>query len=378
MANKRVYFAVQQVGIAPDGALTTFDAIHGVQSVGMTTNFNLSTVLEIGQLSVYENVESIPDVQVSLTKVLDGYCPVYPLATKSAATPTLAARSNEKCFFGLSIFPDTNTSATGTPNSEVVCSGMFIGSASYNFPLDDNFSEEVTLVGNDKVWKNDPKYVGGPSAFQFAGQFAGNDSPIGTGGVNRRQDILFAPSASAGIDSNGMNKDYDCTILPPEVFGVTSSGTNIQTAGQYGAHLQSIKVSCDFGREAINELGRKGPYHRTVKFPVEVSTEIEVISPSGDMISATENGIYTTGAGACADIGNLKNRTIRIATCEGTRIYTGLKNKLSAVNMSGGDTGGSNVTVTYTFTTQNDFTVMHSGDTTVAWTTGNRALYLTN
>ena len=56
------------------------------------------------------------------------------------------------------------------------------------------------------------------------------------------------------------------------------------------------------------------------------------------------------------------DRTIRVATCEGTRIYLGRKNKLSSVNYSGGDAGGGNVSVSYTFTTFNDFTVMHSGD----------------
>lgn len=382
MPNKRIYFACQQVGIAPDNS-STFTAVHGVQSIGMTTNFNLVNVLELGQLSIYENIENLPDVQVSLTKVLDGYPPVYLLGTRAATTPTLAGRSSDKCLFGLSIFDDTAVTATGTPKSECVCSGMFIGSVNYSFPVDDNFTEETTLVGNDKVWKRDPNYVGGPSTFLFTGGFNGNDAPIGSGGVNRRQDLLFAITSSTtgtALDSNGMVANYDGTVLPPDVFGITSSGTNVQTSGVYGAHIQSIRVSCDFGRDAINELGRKGPYHRTVRFPLDVTTEVEVISISGDMVSATENGIYTaTGNALCSDGGNLQNRTIRIATCEGLRIYTGLKNKLSAVNYTGGDAGGANVTVTYTFSTQNDFTVMHINDPgAVAWTTGNRNTYLLN
>ena len=95
---------------------------------------------------------------------------------------------------------------------------------------------------------------------------------------------------------------------------------------------------------------------------VEVTTDIEVVSASGDMVSATEEGIFTTGT-TCGDReGNLKNRTIRVATCEGTRVYTGVKNKLSSVNYTGGDTGGGNVSVTYTYTTFNDLTVMHEDD----------------
>ncbi len=385
-ANKRIYFACQQAGIAVDNS-STFTAIHGLQSVGMTTNFNLVNVIEIGQLTIYESIENIPDVQVSLTKVLDGAAPIYCLSTQNALTPTLAGRSTDKCLFGLSIFSDTAVSATGTPSSEVVCSGMFISSVTYNFPLDDNFSEEAALVGNNKVWKNDPKFVGGPTAFVFTGGFNNADSPPGSGGVNRRQDLFITPTITGVdaahlvlLDNNNMVADYDCTILPPEVFGISTSGTNVQTSGVFGTHLASIKVSCDFGRDSINELGRKGPYHRVVKFPVDVTTEIEVTSISGDMISATEGGIYTTSSASCSDLGNLKNRTIRIATCEGLRVYTGLKNKLSSVNYTGGDSGGSNVTCTYSFLTQNNFTVMHQQDPNVnfVWGTGAKNLYLVN
>ena len=53
---------------------------------------------------------------------------------------------------------------------------------------------------------------------------------------------------------------------------------------------------------------------------------------------------------------------IRIATCEGTRIFLGDKNKLASVNYGGGDAGGGNVTVTYSYTTFNDFTVLHPQD----------------
>lgn len=377
--NKRIYYAVHQVGIKADSAPgANFTEVHGAQSVGMTTNFNLEQVFELGQLAIYENVEDIPDVEVSLNKVLDGYPLIYCLATTDAATPTLPARANEKCFFGLSIFDETLESATGAPGSVVQCSGMFVGSLAYNFPLDDSFNEDVTLVGNDKVWLNDPKptnpNIPTPS---FSGAFNSLDAPIGLGGVNRRENLILSYDGSNGLDTNNMVADSDATILPPEVYGISDSGTNEQSNGQdFDAHLSDISVSCDLGRENINELGRKGPYHRTVTFPVEVTTEISVTSTSGDLISATEEGIYTTGNDPCEDGGNLKDRTIRIATCEGTRIYLGTKNKLSSVNYTGGDAGGGNVSVSYTFTTFNDFTVMHSGDPNSNFAWASRDTYL--
>jgi len=58
---------------------------------------------------------------------------------------------------------------------------------------------------------------------------------------------------------------------------------------------------------------------------------------------------------------NTEDRTITIETCDTTRIELGNKCRLSAVNYGGGDAGGGNATVTYSFTTYNDFTVTHAG-----------------
>jgi len=377
MANNRIYYAIQQANIEGDGGdwdfADTAKAIRGLQSVGMSTNFNLEQVFQLGEQQIYEQIEDLPDVEVSLSKVLDGHPLMFHLATVDATEPTLTGRANVKCKFALGIWPDTSSSTESgvSPPSVVACSGMYIGSVTYNFPLEDNFSEDVTLVGNNKIWKNGD-YISGETynsdfvtitnAIDMTGAFDNTNGPQGNSGVNRRWDLLFAVSATHGADSNGQEQYSDATILPPDVYGITESGINELTDGKYGAHLSNITVSCDFGREEINELGRKGPYHRFVTFPVEVTCEIEVTSISGDLISATEEGIYSTGTGCADDLGNLRDRTIRIATCESTRLYLGVKNRLSSVNYSGGDAGGGNVSVTYSYVTYNDFTVMHEYD----------------
>ena len=378
MANNRIYYATHQVGLKADGDAGDFTEVHGAQSVGMTTNFNLEQVFELGQLAIYENIEGTPDVSVDLQKVLDGYPPIFLLATVGATYPTLASRSTQKCVFGLSIFSDELEYATGAAPSVVECSGMYINSVSYTFPVEGNFTEDVSLVGNNKVWANDSRIInpniGTPT---FDGAFTGTDSPIGLGGVNRRENILFEYDAGEGLDTLGRVADYDATILPVEVHGITTSGTNEQTDGQkYDAHIQSISVSFDLGREDLNELGKRTPYYRAPTYPIEVTCAIETISTSGDMVSGTEEGILTTGTGACDDAGNLSDNTIRIATCEGTRIYLGLRNKLSSVSYTGGDAGGGNVATTYNYTNFNICTVMHSGDPNTNFTWSNRATYL--
>jgi len=368
MANKRIFFPAHQVGIKGDGQ-TTFRVIHGAQNLTTNTSFNLSQVFILGQLAIYENIEGVPDVEVSLTKVLDGYPLIYHEATIQAVDPTLIGRSNEKCLVAVAIFSDTADGASGAPLAQVQFSGMYVNSLAYSFPLEDNFTEQATLAGNDKYWANDPNLVGnepwvGADTLGFTGAFSTDDAPIGSGGVNRRENMNFLPSTTVGLDTNGMVADPDCTILPPDVFGISASGTNKKTDGQsFDVTITNIGVNVDFNREAIFQMGRKGAFHRYVNFPVQVTCEITSTSRSGDFVSGTEYGIRTPASiGLCQDGGNLQNRTIRIATCEGTRLYLGLKNKLATTNYTGGDAGGGNVEVTYTFNTFNDLTVLHSGD----------------
>lgn len=91
-ANTRVFYATQAVTIgaisnttspiidtATRSSAGTHKIVHGLQSVGVDTNFNLEQAFELGQLSLYENIEDIPDISVSMQKFLDGYSLIYHL-----------------------------------------------------------------------------------------------------------------------------------------------------------------------------------------------------------------------------------------------------------------------------------------------------------
>lgn len=358
MPNNRIYYAIQQVVMGKRTADDT--VVHGLQSVGITTNFNLEQVFEMGQLNIYQNVEGVPDIEVTLNKVLDGYPLIYTLATEQgsdaggvvATSPTLPGRQNARVDVSLSVFADTGTSATGTALQSVKCDGMYVSSISYTFPVDGNFTEDVTLVGNNKIWGAGLVATDAASATSMAND---TDVPEAQGGVGRRQ--LLAMSSCK---------------FPKQIPGINSStGANPAIGGGsgFGAHFQNITVSCDLGREAINELGTLVPYFRYVTFPVEVTAEFEVIGISGDMIQASESGYYegltgsvvaSSASAACIGRHNLLSEEIFIQTCEGTKIYLGDKNKLTSVSFSGGDTGGGNVSMTYSYSTYNDFVVAHS------------------
>lgn len=369
MANNRVYYAIQAAAMG-----YTPTVVHGLQSVGVTTNFNLEQVFELGQQAIYQNVEGIPDVEVTLNKVLDGHPLLYTIATESssrlgatsgafaATSPTIAGRSNARTDLYLGVFSDTVTSAkSGYPDAVLTCSGLYVSSVSYTFPVDGNFTEDVTLVGNDKQWKtgSSVSVINNVFGTQFA---ANDDTPQALTGVGRRQYLNIA----------------NCRF-PVQIPGIDTDGTNdpIGNGSGFKVHFQNITVSTDFGREPMFELGTMAAYHRYVTFPVEVTSEFEVLGgASGDAISASESGFYvaqyglsdtrstdtaTTSSNACTPRYNLRDNSIYLETCEGTKIWLGHKNKLTSVNYTGGDTGGGNVSITYSFQTFNDFTVAHSG-----------------
>ena len=354
MANKRIYFACTLPAFSRDG-LQSYVAAHGVQSIGITTSFGTEPVFELGQIRIYENVENIPEIEVSMEKVLDGHPLLWHLATRGSASSDLAARSNARCGVVLDIFPDTNNSASGQPSSEIYMSGLYASSHSIKISTDGNCTESITMVGNHKIWKTGANAV-------FSGNFDNTDRPLAlvynSGGVQRREDIIFTPTVGTLDVNNQVSASSTAvfTVLPPDVAGISSSGTNVLVDGGncYSCSINSINVSVNLGRDQILELGRKSPYFRYVTFPVEVTSEIEIISKSGDWVSAQDNGIYSGD--------NTRSATIKIGLRDGTFIDLGTTNRLTNITVGGGDTGGGNQTVTYSFSTYNDYTIYHPQD----------------
>jgi hypothetical protein len=348
--NYRVFYAIQQLAFTRDGT-TTFAAVHvahGVQSVGVTTTFNLEQVFELGQLAIYENIEGIPDIEVTVEKVLDGYPPIYCLATKNSSGTTLTARQNAKTIAALTMWKDTNDAADGSSNrvTEAYMSGLYVSSVSYTFPVDGNSTESVTLVGNNKLWQA-PAVAGA-----FTEGSSNADAPASTStGVARREDLSFSYTGTVvnTVDGKSITASATGTVLPTDIDGISGSGTNDRITGTriFNAHIQNISCSTDLGREQLFELGRKGAYYRYVTFPVEVTTEVTVIATSGDMVIAREEDE------------NLSHQRIRIRCDEGLDIDVGDKNKLASVAVTGGDAGGDNVELTYTYTNFNDFDLSH-------------------
>lgn len=354
--NDRIFYACQGVSVQLCGSkdldVQSTDMVHGLQSVGVNTTFNLEQVFELGQIEIYENIEGLPDIQVTMEKVLDGYPLIYHLATRlpagtSTAGSGLVGRSKQRCDVRLGIFPEeyANIDAGGAAASqEIYMSGMYVSNISYTLPVDGNSTESCTLVGNNKQWFKEGT---GRMKNASVANFDGEDSPLSlgianspSGGVQRREDVMLSGS-----------------ILPLSIQGITSLGyANALNGTVPKVHIQSVAISTDFGREDILELGRKAPYARPATFPIEVTCEIEVVTTSGDFVNALENGdpdLWCTTASG----NNTQEEPIFICTRSGYGWDLGSKNRLSSVNYGGGDAGGGNATVTYSYSNYNDLDV---------------------
>lgn len=340
--NRRIYYASTAVGIQSfDGSNGgAYVAARGVQSVGINTTFNLEQAFELGQLDIYENIQNVPDVECSLEKCLDGYAPLWTLVTQGATAATLVGRSNQRANVSVGIFADTNSTASGNQVAQVFLSGMYPSQLSYDFTVDGIAKESVTLVGNNKIWTT--------GSFTFTGYTASNGvtntNPLAPEGVDRRQDMLIT----------------GC-VFPNDINGIVS-GVNADTgSGSYTVSFQSAKFSANLGRAQILELGRFAPYFRYVEFPVQTSSNFEAIDKGGELVSATETGIYSYNQ-------NVLDQHIRIVMREGTVIDMGTKNKLNSVASSGGNAakGGGNRTISYSYIGFNDMSISHVADPTIA------------
>jgi len=396
MSNKRIFYASQSVHLQPvstgsngnyrtPGSYLVYGSgkwvqPRGLQSAGISTTFNNTPVSQLGTLQVYSQTENVPQIEVTLNKVLDGTAPLYCLCTAQvdsantsnlkAANKNLTEISNNMVNVRFAVFSDTNSYATGTTQSYTLCSGMYLSRVSYSFPVEGTATEEVTLVGTSKVWGTSANIPSDENSITSDD----NATPQGSGAsyVVRRQFIALTGGGSytyptrdadGKIDLSSLGTLATCSILPTGKGGIPLNDDQTDTRLKTPM-IQNITISANLGRENINELGFFGPYYKYTTFPIEVTSEFQVVSTSGDLVDADD----FNSAGGCtgSDYQNLQDKEIAIKVCGETSndymiIDLGKKNKLTSVNYTGGDTGGGNATTTYSFQTFNKLNIIPTG-----------------
>tara|TARA_B100000519_G_scaffold128617_1_gene110980 strand:- start:804 stop:1868 length:1065 start_codon:yes stop_codon:yes gene_type:complete len=343
--NKRTYWAVEGLGTASEGSgadATKYTHMPGVQSVGLSVNYNLEQIFQLGQLEIYQDLEDIPDVEVTIEKVIDDTILAYtrcidPSTADNQGAKELTAFQDNAVDVCLSIHrsatvganPAVNNVGDGNGLNAAYMSGMFVSSVNFNFPTDGYFSESITLVGDHQKW------------FVPAGVFQGAPT-VGAedaGDIARRQNITFGNGA-AGIAN-----------MPDPLDSLTDTDD---------IRIVNISVSTDLGREQMFSLGERQSYHRFVTFPVEVTCDIE----------AYVTDVAQMGKDALPESTNVtSNQPIKFfvtdassggITGAGAAQHTfdlGAYNALQSVTWNGLSTDGTNATVTYSYRNFNTLTI---------------------
>ena len=292
--SNRVFYASQCVSI---GGTT----VQGAQSVTIATSYKVDKYNQLGHTSVLNALASPPDVEVTISKNLDGSATMF-----SMYGANLVDLSDVQNDIVVGIGSDTDLEVNG--GAGIKMTGCYLKSVKYAMQLEGAFTEECSFVGGDK-------------------QIDGSASAPGISGAK----VLT-------------RRNFQLTGLPAEV------------AGQ---KIQSVSISADLGREALYELGAAIPFFRSPTFPAEITCEISVLAQS----NAAEQSFNEIDEVGCVKVNLPEEQQITISLCDadsgaaGYSFNLGDKCILQSVNYSGGDTGGGNVTVTYSYTTSNTLAV---------------------
>jgi len=368
---KRVFFGSTALSVKPTTFATgsstpapgSWKLLKGIQSVGFSTSAAFEPIFQMGQTELYGRTETqAPEVEATISKAFDGRAPAYIElmgGTSVAYDKQPAELSSNHCELELAIFSENVPFASGTPESVVYCSGMYITNVSMTFPLDGMATEEITLVGDTRKWLTDPV-----AGLTYASEID-NGSGEAPGPYQKWSMDVLGSTLPSGI------KDYP---------------------------IQSVSVSMSMGRESIGELGTRGKYCRYATFPFEVTTDFEVIAAGKisargvEPSNSTSEDVVVDGYNFVNDIGleclsaskydmtpgvaptsidngeidiGFRDQEIKLIFCSDVGTLTidlGTKCRATSQNYSGGDTGGDNVTLSYSFTSYNEFKLSGTGD----------------
>jgi hypothetical protein len=327
--SKRIFYASHAVGVTKvvDGDNEVVDnatyTIDGAQSVSLNTNYNLEQVFQLGRLSIYDNYSTDPEVEITINKILDGRPLIWNRAI-GANNGSLITKANHRPDIVLHIDEETQQAIDDTPTAAIKMTGCYVSSLNYTFPVDGNFTEELTFLSSNKTADAD-----------------GLDAPP--------------------------NEDPNSRILRRQNFNLSASTL---PSGVVGKCITNISISADLGREKMFCLGQYQPYHRYVNFPLEITVAFDT-TPDGDPAdSLVGPDINETIVPECGHP-VVEKEPIFLQICKlndpsdqesGEAVYQfnlGSGCSLQSVSYSGGDTGGGVVTETYTYITYNDLEITY-------------------
>jgi hypothetical protein len=355
MSSKRLYYAVQRATLNPcnsatgaDASVTTAGFVSNlIQSVGVSSSLEYEQVFELGRLQIFENVEGIPSVEITLERNIGVYSGVDSTkldaftydgtlwhlcgAPSQGASPKVSTAANRRFNLNMTTYDDVDLSS----NSDVRATGLYLSNYSLNFAIEGPATESVTLVGNTLIW---------------------NSGNMPTGGTfERHVDTTFEQTFEA---NSGVIARKHVTALKLD----KDSSVNV-------LKVQSLSFSISFDREDLFELaGGKSPYFKAAGFPVETTLELELLANSDSSAAPPYSGFRFSERKSQGDPArtaqhlipnncDVNGQTDQAFIEAGNRKFKFGDMNWTGSSRSGGDAGGGNATITHSFQGFNYYTV---------------------
>lgn len=380
-SNDRITYSNQIFGISEpnvSGAWNTsprgprLHICHGVQSIDINTKFNNQQIMEFGQVDAYEISEDLSEVELTVTKVLDGYPLIYTTSTcsildsgflslglpGSKTSDKLISRLGNECGLHLGIFSEyDNTINEKNAITQVYMSGMKVSNIQYNISNNEAATETITFIGSHKEWDSGCMPVlidsGNTHSFQNWKEFL-PDQPSG-------QPIIAVAKRE--------NFDMKESILPASIIKTFNSKLNMlttipekgngQNSGINNIHINSITINVSPSYEDLFELGKKSPFAKKLVLPVNVSCDVEILAISGDFVSVLSRGTKDLAQSSRTSGNNTTNETMVFALNNGYNFNLGNQNRLISVNY-GGSVKGGNSTIIFSYENLNNLYIFDS------------------
>lgn len=310
MASNRIFYAVQKANV--NGNSKRF------QSISINASVDFEQVFELGCLDIYENLEGIPSAEITAERAVaeDGGSQWdtfdYGLST---------AASKDDNYARLYVMDDSKLGGGDQSHNDSYSSGIiyaydgYVSSYSVNMPVDGFATDTLTLVCDSLSWAR----------------------------VNNAAGQICVPGAGSQA-ANGTDRPR--VRYRNDYAGVSNKG------------IQNVSFSVDIGREDLFELGKKSPFFRAATYPIEVTADIEVLAnsnanraiPFGN--SSDGNSPWAGDASQLSFVRDPSNSNTNIT--EDLHVAFGGYNmgsgvRLVGTNWAGGDAGGGNATITYSY-----------------------------
>lgn len=253
---------------------------------------------------------------------------------KGVQSVSMTSNTNLEAVFQLGQLSHVATVPT-TPEVEVTISRALVNGPALKLTIDDSdlLALEKKLMGTHTITIG---VIGGAQGFTV------NNAFLSSYTVNFAVDGLFTEEITFVGDSltsgGSFNQLKDPTLVMPRRQDITGL-----------ANATSASVSVNFNRESIYRLGQFKPFLRTVTFPIDCTLQFNKLLPEGGVIKNEELRACTPYAA--------KEENYKINVCGNNGSWEIKKARLSNIGWSGGDTGGGNVEIAYTYSSWNNLII---------------------